>query len=65
MYQWQDMTRQFKQEVEHAMIQYVLKGNNQPITDIIQSIQRDSYNEGVKSVLESGREFNISQEEKS
>ena len=49
---WEDMTSQFRGELDTAMEQKVRYGDTQGITDIVQRIQEESFFEGMHYAVE-------------
>ena len=49
---WEDMTSQFRGELDTAMEQKVRYGDTQGITDIVQRIQEESFFEGMQYAVD-------------
>lgn len=45
---WEDMTCKFRTELESAINQKVFYGDTQPVVDIIEKIQKESFEEGCR-----------------
>ena len=48
---FQDFSRRFQKNIEHAALQMISFGDEQPIADLISKVQEESFSEGFRYAI--------------